>query len=115
MKSIKTETFNALMDTVRAEMKKGRIFEVPIEADEGECLDGVVDGDGTIYIDPGPQLLELFIHEALHRANSRWGEKRICKTAHLLVMAMSDEERRAWYRAYKKVARKMTRPVRVEA
>lgn len=113
MRTIKAETFNALMDSVRAELRKGRIFEAHLVAEEGECLDGMVDSDGAIYIDPGPQLVELLIHEALHRAYPRWGEKRICKTAHLLVMSMTDEERRLWYRAYRRVA-KLKRPVRVE-
>ncbi len=116
MRTIKAETFNTLMGAVRAEMKKGRIFEAALVSEEGECLDGMVEkATGDIYIDPGPQLVELFIHEALHRAFPRWGERRICKTAHLLVMAMSDAERRSWYRAYRKTAKKMTKPVMVDA
>lgn len=115
MKTIKAETFDALMGTVHDELRKGRVFEAHLVAGEGECLDGVVDGDGAIYIDPGPQIVETVIHEALHRAYPRWGEKRICKTSHLLVMAMSDEERRAWYRRWQRHAKRLKKPVHVEA
>lgn len=111
---MKVAAFDALMAVVRHELRKGRIVEAPLEAGDGECLDGMVDSTGTIYIDPGPQLLDVVIHEALHRAFPRWGEARVCKTAHQLVMSMDDAERRAWVRRYRRVARRSSRPVQCE-
>lgn len=115
MKSIRQTTFDDLMSRVREELKRGRVFEARLVSDENECLDGMVDSDGAVYVDPGPQVLETVIHELLHRSFPRWGEKRVCHTAHRLVMAMSDEERRHWYRAWQRTAKKLKKPIHVEA
>ena len=115
MKSIKVETFNALMAELRTEFAHGNVFQAEIHS-EGELVEGLYEpASGAVYVDPVPNVVDTLIHELLHRRYPRWGEKRVSETAHKLVTSMSDEERRAWYRAYKKVARKMTRPVRVDA
>lgn len=113
-RTIRRERFDAMLAAVYAELKRGRIFEGPIESPDGEVLDGCVDETNTIYIDPRPLLLETLIHETLHRAYPTWGERRICTTAHTVLMAMSDNERRALHARYRRVAKKRTRPVRLE-
>lgn len=109
------KNFDVLMVELRAEFARGRIYQAIIESD-GELVEGLFEpASGAVYVDPVPNLVDTLIHELLHRRYPRWGEARVSRTAHALVSAMSDQERRAWYRAYQRVARKCRVPVRVEA
>lgn len=114
MKTIRLDTFNALIVELRAEFKKGKIFEARIDSD-GDMVEGLYEpSSGAVYVDQTPNTVDTLLHELLHRRYPRWGERRVSDTAHRLVTAMSSEERRAWYRAFKRKAAKC-RPIRVEA
>ncbi len=115
VRTIKAETFDALMTELRAELAKGRVYQSEIQSD-GELVEGLYEpGSGNVYVDPSPNVVDTLLHELLHRRYPRWGERRVSQTAHRLVSAMSDSERRSWYRAYRKTAKKMTKPVMVDA
>ncbi len=115
MRTIKAETFNRLMAELRDELSRGRVYQAEIQSD-GELVEGLYEpGSGNVYVDPSPNVVDTLLHELLHRRYPRWGEKRVSLTAHQLVSAMSATERRNWYRAYRKVAKKMTAPVMVDA
>ncbi len=102
------------MSELRAEFDRGRVYRAEIQS-EGELVEGLYEPwQGRIYIDPAPNVVDTLLHELLHRRYPRWGERRVSKTAHQLVSAMTDEERRHWYRRYSRVA-KLRRPVKVEA
>lgn len=106
--------FDALMVAMREEFASGRIYQAEISSD-GELVEGLYEpSSGSIYVDEAPNLVDTLIHELLHRRYPRWGEARVSRTAHNLVSAMSDEERRGWYRAFKRRAKKC-RPVKVDA
>jgi hypothetical protein len=91
------------------------VFRARISSD-GEVVEGLYEpSSGNVYVDPVPNLVDTLIHELLHRRYPRWGEKRVSDTAHRLTMAMSDDERRAWYRAYQRAAKRLSKPVHVEA
>lgn len=112
MRTIKAETFNALMAELRVEFAKGKVYQAEIHSD-GELVEGLYQpSNGAVYVDPAPNVVDTLLHELLHRRYPRWGEKRVSDTARRLVTAMSDEERRLWYRAYRRVA-KRRRPVKV--
>lgn len=114
MRSIKIATFDALMIELREEFGKGKVFEAQIASD-GDMVEGLYEpSTGAVYVDPVPNVIDTLFHELLHRRYPRWGEKRVSDTAHRLVTAMSDDERRLWYAAYRRVAKKTKRPVRVE-
>lgn len=103
------------MVELRAEFGRGKVFQAEIHS-EGELVEGLYQpSNGAVYVDPVPNVVDTLIHELLHRRYPRWGEARVSKTAHQLVSAMSHEERRLWYRAYQRVARKMKRPIQVDA
>lgn len=114
MITIGAAKFDALMTALREELARGRVYQAEIQSD-GELVEGLYEpGSGNVYVDPAPNVVDTLLHELLHRRFPRWGEKRVSLTAHQLVSAMSDEERRGWYRAYKRLG-KTRRPVRVEA
>lgn len=113
MKSIKTAVFNGLMEELADEFAKGKVFQAEIHS-EGEVIEGLYEpSSGAVYVDPVPNVVDTLLHELLHRRYPRWGERRVSDTAHRLVTAMSDEERRVWYRRYKKAAKARRRPVKV--
>lgn len=113
MRTIKAETFNALMVELRAEFANGKVYQAEIHSD-GELVEGLFQpSTGAVYVDPAPNVVDTLLHELLHRRYPRWGERRVSDTARRLVTAMSDDERRWWYRAYRRVA-KRRRPVKVE-
>lgn len=112
MRTIKAETFNALMAELRTEFAKGKVYQAEIHSD-GELVEGLYQpSNGAVYVDPAPNVVDTLLHELLHRRYPRWGERRVSDTARRLVTAMSDVERRLWYLAYKRVA-KRRRPVKV--
>ncbi len=51
----------------------------------------------------GPAILETLLHELLHRRHPRWGERRVAKTARLLVGHMDEALKRKWWLAYRRV------------
>ncbi len=115
MRTIKVETFDTLMTELRAELARGRVFQAEIQSD-GELVEGLYEpSSGNVYVDPAPNVVDTLLHELLHRRYPRWGERRVSDTARRLVTAMSDQERRWWYRAYRKTAKRMTRPVMVDS
>ena len=95
------------------ELKRGRIVEARL-VEPGYHVHGLCDREtDAIIIDPAPATVSTLLHELLHRRYPRWGERRVSDTAHRLVTAMSDEERRVWYRRYRKAAKARRRPVKV--
>lgn len=114
MKSIPAKTFSGLMDELRDEFRKGRIFHADIVSDT-EVIEGLYEpSSGAVYVDPVPNVVDTLLHELLHRRFPRWGERRVSDTAHRLNTAMSDAERRQWYQRWKRAAKRTRKPVRVE-
>lgn len=115
MKTIRVETFDRLMGELRAELARGNVFCARISSD-GELVEGLYEpSSGAVYVDPVPNVVDTLLHELLHRRYPRWGEKRVSETAHRLNTAMSDEERREWYRLWRRIAKRLRKPVHVEA
>ena len=107
--------FDVLMTELRAEFAKGKVFQAEISS-EGELVEGLYEpASGNVYIDLAPNGVDTLLHELLHRRYPRWGERRVSETAHRLVSAMSDEERRYWFKALQRLAKKRRVPVRIEA
>lgn len=100
-----------LLDDLRAEANRGRIYECSLK-DPRWCFDGLQHG-ADIYIDPRPIIIEVFLHELLHRRHPKLGERAVQRTARHLVVSMTDAEKAAWWRLYRNV-KKTRRPITVE-
>lgn len=78
----------------------------------GWHLDGLCEG-GKVYVDPAPSIVETLLHELLHRARPRWGERRVDAEAKRMLRQMSTQEVRRWYRTYQRVKQSRVTPVRL--
>lgn len=105
--------YDALMSELRDEFKKGRIVEAKLRSAKPEVLHGVHLG-GIVFVDPTAHVVEVLLHEMLHRRHPKWGEKRVERTANRLMLAMPATTRRQWYRRYKKAATKYPETVVVK-
>lgn len=93
------------------ELQRGKVYECTLR-DPKWHLDGFQSGE-AIYIDPRPAVLESLIHELLHRRHRTWGERKVTRTARLLLAKMTDEQKATWWKAYQRIKRK-GRPVAVD-
>lgn len=93
------------------ELQRGRIYEAAIWS-RTHVIDGVQDGE-TIYIDPRPAVIEILIHELLHRRKPRWSERRVDREAKRLIHRMTAPEMRAWWQRYNQIKRRR-RPITLE-
>jgi hypothetical protein len=93
------------------ELSRGRIYEASLRSTKW-VVDGLQDGE-DIYIDPRNQVLEILIHELLHRRKPRFSERTVDKMAKDLVRRMTEEEKRRWWRQYRKTKQRR-KPVVVD-
>lgn len=102
------------LDDLWAEFRRGRIVEAML-IEPGYHLHGLCDYDsGAVLVNPQPHTVAVLLHELLHRRFPRWGEARVERETHRIVSRMTDAEIASWYRAYRRTARRLTRPVVVE-
>lgn len=102
-----SDTLNDLWE----ELDRGRFVQCSLRSDY-EQVDGLQEGE-TVYIDPRPAILEILLHEMLHRKHPRWGEKKVLRESRRLVLSMDEATKATWWRAYQRVIRK-GRPVDVD-
>lgn len=95
-----------------AELKNGNVHEADVR-DKRFHLDGLCEG-GKVYVNPAPSIVETLIHELCHRRYPKWSEKRVLIESRRVLSKMSETEVRKWYREFSRVAKKRSRPVRVE-
>jgi len=100
-----------LMVELVNELRKGRIYERAIRSRGRWQYHGLADTE-TVYIDPRPAVLEILLHELLHRRYPAWSEARVDRTALRLVKSMDEENKARWWRAYNRTKRRL-RPVDV--
>ena len=99
------------LDELWDELQRGRIWECSLRSDTFQML-GLQMGP-NVYIDPRTCILEVVLHELLHRLKPRWGERKVEREANLLMRDMSEADKRKWWVAYKKI-RRIGKPVDVE-
>jgi hypothetical protein len=104
-------TFDDLFVELVAELRKGQVYERALRSDGPWQYHGLAD-DKTVHIDPRPAVLDILLHELLHRRYPRWGEARVDRTATRLVKSMDEAAKAKWWRAYNRIKRK-ARPVDV--
>jgi hypothetical protein len=107
-------TADDLFAELRREFKRGLIREAPIR-DKLMHVDGLCDHDnGTIYVDPAPAVVSTLLHELIHRAHPRWGEKRVTKAEAMLLGQMRSADVQKWYRQYRAAVKRLRKPVNSE-
>jgi len=95
---------DALRLVLWAELKRGGIYEADVRADF-EHVEGACDGQ-RVYINPAPPVVEVLLHELLHRARPSWSERRVLRESRRVMLQMDERQIRRWYRAYQAQATK---------
>lgn len=101
------------IDDLWEELQQGRIYECALRDDTWH-VDGLTDlGNGAVYIDPRPAILDTLIHELLHRHRPWWSETAVRRHTASLMKRFGEDELRRWWRAYRRLKR-AHRPVTLE-
>lgn len=105
------------LDDLFEELQRGRIYECSLR-DPKWVYEGVTDAPSndraTIWIDVRPCIIEVLIHELMHRRFPAMTERQVLRESRRLVMKLRSEKDKArWWRAYRRIARKR-RPVQVD-
>ena len=86
------------------ELKRGRAYEASLRS-EKLVVHGIQDGE-AIFVDPRAAVLEVVIHELLHRRQPKLSERTVDKTARHLVACMSEAEKSRWWQLWSRAKRK---------
>jgi len=86
------------------ELNRGRVWECSLR-DPKWHLDGLQSGE-NVYIDPRSSILEILIHELIHRRHPRLGERTVTKAARKLFAGMNEQDKQRWWRRYSALKRK---------
>ena len=108
-------TVAALRALMVKELAKGLIFEATIVGSKDLFIEGVCCENGEITVNPSVNVVDTLIHELLHRRFPRWSEDRVRLETWRIMKHMSDADIAAWYRKYKRMAKRKTKPVRLRA
>lgn len=112
----KRPTLSDLKAEAWSELRQGRdIYEAEVLTTQyrqkvrGLCVD-----DNAVYVNPNPDVVEVLLHELIHRTHPRMSEEQVATKALRIMVAMSDAEIRQWMKRYRAVARKKKAPVHLE-
>jgi hypothetical protein len=103
--------FSDLFVELVNELRKGRIYERSLRSQGRWQYHGLADTH-AVHIDPRPAVLEILLHELLHRRYPAWSEARVDRTALRLVKSMDEHAKGQWWRQYNRIKRR-ARPVDV--
>ena len=112
----KRPTLSDLKAEAWAELKRGRdIYEAEVLTSQHRAkIRGLCVDDHAVYVNPSPDIVEVVLHEILHRLHPRMAEETVAATALRIMVSMSDAEIRQWIKQYRAVARKKKDPVHLE-
>lgn len=112
----KRPTLASLKAEAWAELKRGQdIYEAEVltvrhrQKIRGLCVD-----DNAVYVNPNPDVVEVLLHELIHRTHPRMTEEQVATKALRIMVAMTDTEIRQWMKQYRSVARKKKAPIHLE-
>jgi hypothetical protein len=92
------------------ELSRGKVYEGALLS-KGQITYGMCDyNTGAVHVDPVPYVIEVLLHELLHRRYPSWSERRVDREAFRLVSGMTRQQLQTWYRRYGR-AKKHRRPI----
>lgn len=80
-----------LLVEVIAAIGAGRLMVESIHSDEA-FVDGMMEPDGYVTINPAPSIVDTAIHEMLHRMRPQWSERAVRAKTTRLIRQLSDPE-----------------------
>ena len=105
---------HATLDELHKELRRGSITEADIRLRGGtEKIEGVCNKvTDQVFVNPQPSLVEVLLHELIHRRYKRWGEQRVTAEAIRLRNQMTPNDIATWFRRYQRIVTKRDTPVR---
>jgi hypothetical protein len=109
-------TVKQLVEAVSSELRRGLVFEARIIGGPDEHVEGVCRFDSQeITVNPAPNVVDTLIHELLHRRFPTWSEERVRRETWRVMKQMTPEDVAVWYRKYKRLAKRKSKPVRLRS
>lgn len=95
------------------ELSRGKVYEGALLSKD-VIVHGICDyGTGAVHVDPIPHVVEVLLHELLHRRYPSWSEKRVDREGLRLVSRMTRQQLQTWYRRYQRM-KKHRRPLNTD-
>ena len=91
------------LDELFVELKKGDIYECSLRDKEKKHQVQGLQIEKHIWIDPRCAVLEILVHELLHRLKPTWREHTVTAQARNLVVDMDEKTKSTWWRAYNRI------------
>jgi ethanolamine ammonia-lyase small subunit len=108
-------TVTALLDAVSQELRRGQIYEAPIIGSDTH-VEGLCNWETQeVTVNPAPNVVDTLIHELLHRRFPKWSEERVRHETWRVMKQMTPADVAIWYRKYKRLAKRKTKPVRLRS
>ena len=108
-------TVTFLVESITDELRKGLIFEAQIVG-SNEHVEGLCRWDTQeIMVNPSVSVVDTLVHELLHRRFPKWSEDRVRAETWRVIRRMTTKDMADWYRKYKRLAKRKTKPVRLRA
>ena len=92
------------LEDLEHELRKGKVYECSIRSKRSQ-IEGLQSGD-SCFVDVRPAVLEIVIHELLHRRHPNWTERTVEIKARNLVVKMDEQTKARWWRMWRRIKRK---------
>lgn len=109
----KRPTRDPLLLEIAAAIGAGRTTIGPIH-DDGEFVEGFIEGKGQIRINPSISVCDTAIHEITHRLRPKWSERAVRSKTTRLMRQMSWREIDKLYELILARSRSTKRPLQLE-
>ena len=86
------------------ELQRGRCYEASLRS-ETLVVQGLQEGE-DIFVDPRPAIVEVVLHELIHRRYPRLTEQTVERLAKRLVGHLDEIGKWKWYKNYTRVKKK---------
>lgn len=95
-----------MLTELAEELARGKVYEATLQA-RTQIVYGLCDYEtGAVIVDPVPHVVEVVLHELLHRRYPSWSERRVDREGRRLVSGMTRPQLVSWYRRYQRAKRK---------
>lgn len=90
------------LEEIKEQLSLSKVEERPLceRNPKIKPIRGYSSGNGTVVVNPIPDILDTLIHELLHERYPKWSERYIKSETTRLVRSLTHEEQTALYKEY---------------
>lgn len=90
----------SLLLKLMARLGEVKVRQAYLPKEDTANICGYTYPDGSITVNPIPEIVDTVVHELLHSLYPRYSEATVCRLTKRLMHAMADEEIVAFYEAF---------------